>query len=305
MSKIAVLLHLADTQFLKEFEIALQRLPDGFDLFVNLVKGLNTEPELDLQTRQIHKVFANAKIIHSDNRGMDVGGMFRLFSQIQGRSYQAVLYMHGKTDARWRNKMLSDLSIGAEKFVARLSTPATKDQVNVGMIGSHLYPFDYYNTAPCLVLAEELGLDLETSWQRFNRQHPLAAELDVIQRARWATDRKLHNGRPEIDIEYACKVLGNEVLATEQAMQQRFARQFIADSVYGPLPYFPGNCFWLRGEIIDLLAKHIDFEDEFLRLPENLTSDKELQSRAHAWERMLPVFAIKNNFAIKSLELSG
>ena len=54
--------------------------------------------------------------------------------------------------------------------------------------------------------------------------------------------------------------------------------------------------------LVRKLSTLIDFEKEHARLPLDLSSDRQFQSRAHAWERVLPVFAVKNGYDLFSLD---
>ena len=72
----------------------------------------------------------------------------------------------------------------------------------------------------------------------------------------------------------------------------------IRDGVIGPLPYFPGNVFWIAGRLLRELAGCVDFEHELERLPAGPSDDVERQSPAHAWERFLPIFAVKRGYAL-------
>lgn len=103
--------------------------------------------------------------------------------------------------------------------------------------------------------------------------------------------------RPELDTEYAHNMLGDPDI-NEQAMNPEILRRFIADNVVAALPYFPGNFFWISMLLIHKLRTLIDFEHERALLPLKLLTDQGLQSRAHAWERVLPVFVAKNGYRL-------
>ncbi|MFT5610868.1 MAG: lipopolysaccharide biosynthesis protein [Arenicella sp.] len=297
MHTTAVLLHLAHTRSLDDFTTGLKLLNTKFDLYVNLVEGLNSSAELAKQKSQILHHHPKAQIISSPNRGMDVGGMFQLFELVRSKHYQSLLYAHSKSDQQWRNNMLGNLCVlTAQKIEALHSTNS-----RLGMVGSYFYPFDYYNLTPFVELADMLGVKFTTSWQAVSDTYPTASMLDVVDRAIWAKDNNIVCGRPELDLEYAAAVWGKQA-SNVQLMNQTYVRQFINHGVLGPLPYFPGNCFWLRAEILNLLTEKFDFLEEFERLPLNLKNDQERQSRAHAWERMLPAFIAKNDFSLQALQ---
>ena len=125
--------------------------------------------------------------------------------------------------------------------------------------------------------------------------------MTVTERAGWAAGKDIQDNRPEVDVEYARAVFGKLGDRTEH-MREELVAQFVADGVYGPLPYLPGNFFWLNGKVLDLLAQKINFKDEYMRLPAGDLPDRQVQSHVYAWERILPVFAVKNGFRALALE---
>jgi hypothetical protein len=298
MPTTAVLLHLSTLDHWSDFRLALGRIDSSFDLYINLVQGLNSDAELSSQRKLILSHFPNTTIIESANRGMDVGGMFKLFSLVAPLNYDAILYAHSKSDDVWRKTMLDILS-GVD---ATLLSELREASARLGMIGTYAYPFDYFNIRPFLQIATSLDIKISTSWESLVSRFPSLEKLSIEQRIRWSKVNKKNKLRPEIDLEYATKILGEKSQSTErQCMQQAHLRRFIADDVLGPLPYFPGNCFWVSGQVINLLSQKINFSEEFQKLPADLISDSSLQSRAHAWERMLPVFVSKNGYRILPL----
>lgn len=301
--RVAVLLHLSTLRHWDDFRRALDRLDVPFDLFVNLVSGLNDSDALRRQRELIAGICHDARVIVSENRGMDVGGMFRLFDLARRSRHRALLYAHSKSDDAWRRAMLDTLT-GNSAQAIRLLTRGDDRQRSVGMVGAYQYPFDYYNIGPFMSLARELGLQIETTWQRYFRRYPAAQQLPIDQRVAHALATGRTDLRPEIDLDYARQVLGDIDAATQPVTRARLGRM-IADRVVGPLPYFPGNCFWISAAVVDRLANLVDFQQEFRQLPADLASDCKEQSRAHAWERMLPVFALKSGFALASLASRG
>lgn len=298
---VAVLLHLSRFDHWQEFVDALNRIEAPFDIKVNLVRGLNEPDTLRRHTDRVNQTFPGAQVIESDNRGMDVGGMFRLFDLVRDSGYRALLYVHSKSDDVWRHAMLNTLTRNSSRAVdLLLGRDAGSNSRPVGMVGTYFHPFDYYNIGPCLELAAELGIGLETSWENYFRRYPASRDMPVGQRVAHAIAMGRPALRPEIDVEYAETFLG-DIHGREQPMNAARFRRLKADGVTGPLPYFPGNCFWIHGGIIDKLARRISFDDEHARLPLNLASDRKFQSRAHAWERMLPVFALRNGFRLVGL----
>lgn len=298
---MAVLLHLSTLAHWGEFVRALDRIDVPFDLKVNLVHGLNQPDVVRRQEYVIREAYPDAHIITSDNRGMDVGGMFRLFNLVHDAGYRAMLYVHSKSDDAWRGAMLETLTRNSRRAVDLLLEHETAGRPRVtGMVGAYLYPFDYYNIGPFMALASQLGISLVTSWERYFDHYPAARDLSIGQRVAHALAMNKPALRPEVDLEYAEWLLGH-IDGREQPMSRALLARMAAERVIGPLPYFPGNCFWIGADVIRSLRRHIDFEAEHAALPLDLTSDRTLQSRAHAWERMLPVFALKNGFRLVAL----
>ena len=301
MLKTAVLLHISNTVFLGDFKSALEKLPADFDLFINQVTGLQSPDALNEQGDALALAFPKAQIIRSEARGREIGGMFALFSKIIGQDYQAVFFAHSNSNEDWRKKILHTFSEQAGKILLQLGTTKHSAHLEVGMIGAYIRPFDYYNLGPFMELADQLQLPLETSWDNFYTKYPQAENLNIEERARWSVQQQQYEGRPEVDLQYALRALGNFNLA-EEKMNSQLEEQFVADSVIGPLPYFPGNFFWLNGKIIDLLASKICFGEEFQKLPSSAKSDPLLQSRTRAWERTLACFVAKNGYRVIGLE---
>lgn len=300
-ASIAVLLHLSSTRNWPDFDAALKRLEQPFDLFINLVEGLNTQDELDRQSRLIHHHYPHARIVRSSNRGMDIGGMFRLFELAHKGAYRVAFYAHSKSDEAWRRKLLEALTQDSAELIHLLNASYHKGARPVGMIGAYSYPFDYYNLGPYLQILKQLGIELDSSWSRYFLRYPAMREVPIEQRIAHALEHRSQALRPELDIEYARTMLGNSDIK-EQAMNPEILRRFIADKVLAAQPYFPGNFFWISMPLIRKLRAQIDFERERARLPMNLSSDSNIQSRAHAWERALPVFATKSGYSLYSLQ---
>ncbi len=295
---IAVLLHLSSLRNWADFQTALQHLPRPFDLFINLVEGLNSSLEIDRQRNLILKHFPDARIVQSSNRGMDIGGMFRLFEQALSGEYRAVLYAHSKSDDNWRRQLLTQLTQHSKLAITALTQHSNNP---IGMVGAYSYPFDYYNLGPFLRILEQLDIKPETSWERYFSRYPAMRTVPIEQRIAHARDACPSILRPELDIEYAYSVLGSPE-QRQQSMNPDILRRFVADKVVSALPYFPGNFFWISMPLIRKLQTAIDFRQERARLPLNLQSDQQLQSRAHAWERALPVFVAKSGYRLYSLQ---
>lgn len=300
-ASIAVLLHLSSTRNWSDFDTALKRLEQPFDLYINLVQGLNSSDELDRQSRLIHRCYPHACIVQSSNRGMDVGGMFHLFELALTSPYQAIFYAHSKTDDVWRRNLLAALTQNSARLVELLVNDKPTQAKPIGMIGAYSYPFDYFNLGPYLCILERLGVEVSSNWSRYFLRYPTMRSVPIEQRIAHALECRSTALRPELDIEYARAILGDPDI-DKQAMNARLLRRFIADKVVAALPYFPGNFFWISMPLIRRLRALIDFEHERALLPLGLSSDLDLQSRAHAWERALPVFVAKNGYRLHSLQ---
>ena len=298
-----MLLHLASTEHWSEFCTAIERIPQPFDLIINLVARPNDKETLRQQQTLIQSYHPDANIIISDNRGMDIGGMFRLFQKIKSTNYQVVFYGHSKSDSIWRQTMLDRLTINCSSVIEKIVQNKT-DKKQIGMCGAYFYPFDYYNLNPFLNLINRLRLDVTTDWSNYFNRFPYTQAMSIEQRLSHALDSGRHDLRPEVDIDYFQTFIG-EVNDSKQLMNASNLKQMIASKTISKLPYYPGNFFWISMDVIKRLSKVIDFEQEYLLLPKNLKSDETIQSLAHAWERMLPVFANKSGFELMAINPSN
>jgi len=298
-SSVAVLLHLAHTRHIAEFAEAIARIRSPGKIFVNLVAGLNTPDEIGQQHLQVRTMWPGASINISENRGMDIGGMFKLFEASAGDDFTAYLYMHSKSDDQWRRTMLRALTNDTSRTLGLLNRQPSNG-VEYGMAGAFLYPYDYFNIGPYLAILEQLGTPARTSWQRYSERFPKTASLSIMQRLAHARDYGEQALRPEVDIDYFRNRFGDfddEV----QLMRQQHLDELRAEGVLGPLPYYPGNFFWIRGAVLRKLQQLISFREEFEKLPERISSDVGKQSRAHAWERALPAFVSKSGYGLVRL----
>ncbi len=233
---------------------------------------------------------------------MDVGGMFRLFDHALGSNHDALFYAHSKSDIEWRQGMLFALTRYANPVIQALTKDRSEIRSQkVGMVGAYCYPFDYFNLRPFLELMAHLEVPLNTSWDRYYKRYPFAKFLSWEHRLAHAREINQPTLRPEVDLEYAKCTFG-DYTNERQPMNAGLLPKMISDGVLGPLPYFPGNFFWVSMHVVRELRQKIDFNKEFELLTLNLKSDRELQSRSHAWERALPVFAAKNGFKLVSLK---
>ena len=298
---IVVLLHLASGRHLDEFATALARIGEPYDVVVNLPRIDGGDEARRSLRDAVEHALPNARLIESDNRGMDVGGMLRLFGCALHGSWRYWLYLHSKSDDRWRRAMLDPLTHGARRAIDLMARPGHDRRfAPVGMAGAWSYPFDYYNLGPFLDLMNSFGVSLETGWERYYIRYPNMRGLPIEQRIAHSMAGARRALRPELDLEYAAWLFGDADTG-RQPMNAELLRRMIADRVLGPLPYFPGNFFWIRRDVVERLAGTVDLDAEFRALPAGLRSDRERQSRAHAWERALPVFALKQGFALATL----
>jgi len=298
---IVVLLHLASGRHLEEFAAALASIAEPHDIVVNLPRIDGRDQERRQLQDAVGRTLPNAQVMESDNRGMDVGGMLRLFGRALHGPWRYWLYLHSKSDDRWRRAMLEPLTRRARRAIDLMASPAQNGrQAPVGMAGAWTYPFDYYNLDPFLELMNSLGVSLETSWERYYAHYPHMRGLPIEQRIAHSMAGTRQALRPELDLEYAAWLVG-DADSGRQPMNVEMLRRMIADRVLGPLPYFPGNFFWILRDVVERLVERVDLDAEFRSLPTWLRSDRERQSRAHAWERALPVFALKQGYALATV----
>ncbi len=300
-ASVAVLLHLATSRHLDEFTHALTRLDTPHHVIVNLPRLDAAGESVAARRDVVHGAFPAATIVESDNRGMDVGGMLRLFRHALDGPWRYWLYLHSKTDDDWRGAMLDAVTVNARRALDLMAHVGRTERHNpVGMAGAWAYPFDYYNIGPFLDLVETLGVTLRTDWQCYYQQYPEARALPLPQRIAHAASPARRVLRPELDLEYASACLG-DLHAARQPMNASLLRHLIAVGVVGTLHYFPGNYFWIRRDVVEALASAIDLDAEYRRLSPGTRSDRDWQSRAHAWERALSVFAVKRGYALVQL----
>ena len=145
MLKTAVLLHFSDSIYLSDFKSALSRLPPDLDLYINLVRGLHSDSALDEQQESLQQTFPQAEFIRSENRGMEIGGLFSLFDHIKDKPYGAILYVHASANQDWCKQILLSLSMNVGKIMLKFTEVGDESTRLVGMVGVSARPFDYYN----------------------------------------------------------------------------------------------------------------------------------------------------------------
>lgn len=299
MKRVAVLLHLGSTRYLREFRASIAKLEGLIDVYVNLVAEEDAASDLGDQLLAVNTNFDEPLIIQAENRGGAIGGLFKLLNEIQDSSYDAVLYLNDTLSDGARPVVLNALTTNSQEYIDLI---AENSDTPMGMIGWSLYPYDYRVLPSYLSLLEKLGLQVSTSWEAMHKMHPETTDLDILSRTRWAVTKKIKAGRPEIDLEYAAAVLGD--LNNPDKLKQitpELERQFIAHGVYGALPFFKDQCFWISPRLVELLSIKVSFEMEYEHFPVTSTANLKDDSLALAWTRVLPVFSIKNDFLIASI----
>ena len=299
MKRVAILLHLSSTRMLGEFRAAFQHINAEKDLFINLVDSGDSPAQLAEQLVRINKELDDAAIIYSDGRGEEIGGLFRLLEEIHGIPYQAILFVHDQLPSDKRRSMLRALATNSAEYIDLICEQSDSP---MGLIGRKLFPYDYQKLNAYLRLVDRLGIKLQTDWQYLKRRYPEVVEMDVMQRTRWAVSRRVKAGRPELDIEYARAVLGDDLETADEHERTEIERRLIAHGVMGPLPWFPDFCFWINPGIVSLLGRQVDYANEYTALPNGDSNWLSHTARAPAWARVLPVFAIKNNYLIAEID---
>lgn len=106
------------------------------DLFVNLVEG---KVDVKAMTSLIKLNYPSAVIVVSENRGMDIGGFFKLLPLVLKGSYTYILKLHTKSMISWRRSLIVPLCGSVYHVQHNLRTLAGFP--TVGMLGAtgHLY----------------------------------------------------------------------------------------------------------------------------------------------------------------------
>ena len=139
--RVAVILHVGALAPLPELlrditNIRFANIP--FDLFVNLVEG---KVDVTSATGLIKTAFPGAVIVTSENRGMDIGGFFKVLPLVLSgeQKYDYILKLHTKSAQWWRRKLI--MPICGNPYQIRYCLQTLKANPKVGMIGTsqHLY----------------------------------------------------------------------------------------------------------------------------------------------------------------------
>lgn len=141
--RLLVLVHLWYGELWEELFRYMDNIPFPFDCYVNLAEGMPGGPEyIKHLVERIGYEMPNARVFVSANRGRDVGGLFRLFSELPLEShYDAWLFIHGKKTPqarqghgdKWRTSLLDAVlgsQVQVERCLAQLTIP------DIGIVGS-------------------------------------------------------------------------------------------------------------------------------------------------------------------------
>lgn len=152
--RVAVALHVGSVTVLPELLTYTQRLQNPHTVFANIVEGLVDVAEA---RRIITYYYPNAVITVSENRGMDIGGFFRVLPFILQGDFDYILKLHTKTNHNWRRTLIEPL-VDDEACLGLFRRDPT-----VGLVGArrclyeelpHRRPNAYY----CQQLAERYQL---------------------------------------------------------------------------------------------------------------------------------------------------
>ncbi len=140
--KIAVFLHLGNHDLWDEINGYLHNFQDiKFDLYVNLVKELNSDEEIEKQKLLIETEYSNAYITISPNKGFDIGGKFYSIKQmyLNNKQYDIGLFLQTKSDKTWRQSNLNSLLNSNNKIKNIINS-------DFKMIGDKKYYYYYQKT---------------------------------------------------------------------------------------------------------------------------------------------------------------
>lgn len=166
-AKVAVLCHLYYIDLWKEFRNYLKNIEIPFDLYVNLVEGSSSYPQLIKIKKNIERLYPAATVIISDNRGLDIGGTLTLINFIIEKKidYDLFLKIHSKKSfqsttktvgKRWRHELLNSL-LGSPFIVNGILT-LFKENGKLGMVGSKTWHIKAVDNFYFAVGANESGI---------------------------------------------------------------------------------------------------------------------------------------------------
>lgn len=292
--KILITLHLAYIDQWHEIKNKLHLIPVNFDLSVTLIEEINDLCKLSLIEQDINNSFPDASIYRIENRGADLGGFFYSISREleKNKNYDIVIKLHTKKDNIWRNKLFNDLLPSAAVF-ARVIDQFNEDD-SMGMYGSYLYPYDYYNIKYVLHYCRVMGLSINTSWDKYKHNHHLSDEVPLRSLIDHSLSRGSIDDRPDIDE----AAFLDKHASLDSQFNEEHRQWFIENGLFAKLPYYPGTMYWIRFEVLKNLQRVIDLEKLFYELEIGYEDDGKIQKITHAWERLIPMYAQLTGFSV-------
>lgn len=132
--RVAVILHVGSLQLLPELLNSCHQLHLAnviYDLYVNLVESkVDVAKARELIITQV----PTATIVISENRGMDIGGLFQLLPLVLKGEYDFLLKLHTKNLDWWRHILIDPLCGNPHRV--NLCLQLFQNNPLVGMIGS-------------------------------------------------------------------------------------------------------------------------------------------------------------------------
>jgi lipopolysaccharide biosynthesis protein len=163
--RVAIFAHLFAVDLWPEFRSYLANFENiPFDLYVNLV----ADTWFPGVTKSILKSYPNAKLVISENKGRDIGGLFNLLQVADLYKYDSCIFMHTKKSVHlpngdeWRNDLIQAL-MGCHEAVVK--NMWLFENTKTGMIGNKKYTYtlhDHWDTNEEKVshLCRVMGIDI-------------------------------------------------------------------------------------------------------------------------------------------------
>lgn len=285
--KLLIALHLVYLDQWDDIKSRLLSVPVDFDLHVTVVEQISDVNLLSYIENDIHSNFKSASIFRVNNKGADLGGFFYVMSELMkaNREYDLVIKIHTKGDSQWRNKLLMDILPESRAFTKIINQFSNDD--SMGMYGSYLYPYDYYNINHVLFYCKKLALPVNTGWAIYKNRNKLFDVNNIAELIKHSLVNQKFEDRPDIDVE--------GYLTRHATLDHQFNEEnrdwFIDNGFYTKLPYYPGTMYWIKFDIIFKLNKVMKLEDLYQDFEDGYESDCHSQKVTHAWERLLPIYA--------------
>jgi GT2 family glycosyltransferase/SAM-dependent methyltransferase/glycosyltransferase involved in cell wall biosynthesis len=190
--RIAAVLHLYYPEMWPEFSVALERLPQGSDLFVTTV------PEhRELVQAMLRREASGARLIVCENRGRDVGPFLAVMEAVRLEDYDYVLKVHskksphlgGEAGSTWRQRILGQL-LPEEGLDLVWDQFRAAPRVGLLAPGGHLLDAqahmgrDNGNHPAVQRLAQRLGFDFDRTPYRFAAGTMFWMRGDVVRELR-------------------------------------------------------------------------------------------------------------------------